>query len=216
MSRRVKNRQGKQTTYPIKDPKEIKKCIAWYEMKMNEAKTEIKKKQAYRNKMLYLVGINTAFRGEDLIQLRVCDLIKGFISIKENKTGKHQHFKINKKLFEQIQEYVTYMKLKDNEYMFKGQKKKTTFNGVTSDVVRPLNRQRAYKIMQELASGVGIIYPFGLHSLRKTFAYQYFIKNKDLVTLAKMLNHTSTDTTTRYIMLENEETEKEREGFYIG
>lgn len=38
--------------------------------------------------MLFLIGFNTAFRAEDLLQLRVKDVIKGFVSIKENKTKK--------------------------------------------------------------------------------------------------------------------------------
>ncbi len=62
--------------------------------------------------MLFLIGFNTAFRAEDLLQLKVKDIEKGYVSIKENKTGKWQHFRMNKDLHNEIMQYVEKIQIK--------------------------------------------------------------------------------------------------------
>ena len=61
--------------------------------------------------MLVHIGLNTAFRAEDLLQLRVIDVYKGYIQIKENKTGKMQNFKMNKQLHQDVLAYIDKYKL---------------------------------------------------------------------------------------------------------
>ena len=90
--------------------------------KREQAKSEVKRYQADRNWMLCLVGFNTAFRAEDLLQLRVTDVIKGYMSIKENKTGKMQNFRMNKDFHQDIMNYVARNNLTQYDYMFMGQK----------------------------------------------------------------------------------------------
>ena len=68
--------------------------------------------------MLVLIGFNTAFRAEDLLQLKVKDLVHGHVCIKENKTGKTQVFNLRKELLEIIRDYVSRNKLTDYDYMF--------------------------------------------------------------------------------------------------
>ena len=95
-TRRIKYFGGQQETLPIKNEKQLKTVMIYLIQKKEHAKTKIKYYLAYRNYMLFLIGFNTAFRAEDLLQLRVKDVFKGFISIKENKTGKVQNFRMNK------------------------------------------------------------------------------------------------------------------------
>ena len=106
MSRRIKHvygqKEGKKKTLPVKDPRVITRIFDYLIQEKEHAKTKIKEYQAYRNYMIFLIGFNTAFRAEDLLQLRVIDVEKGYISIKENKTGKTQNFRMNKQLHEQI------------------------------------------------------------------------------------------------------------------
>ena len=180
--------------------------------KIQRTKTNIKKYQADRNYIMILIGLNTAFRAEDLLQLRVVDVIKGYISIKENKTGKTQNFRMKKELHEDIQNYISKYKLLDYDYMFRGQKKKV--NGKA--YIYPITRQMGYKIVNDSGKAVGIDFVFGLHSLRKTFGYQYINNGGNILTLMKMYNHSSTIETQMYVMWGNEDAEEDRTKIYIG
>ena len=124
--RRIKSTGGKKPTLPIKDEKLLKRVMDYLQFECDHAKSKIKKYQADRNRMLFLIGFNTAFRAEDLLQLKVSDVEKGYVSIKENKTKKWQHFRMNKQLHEDIMKYVNKYNLKINDYLFMGQKKKDT------------------------------------------------------------------------------------------
>ena len=122
MARRIKYFAGQKETQPIKDKKQLQDLLYSLLNKIDKAKSEVKVYQAYRNYMLVLVGLNTAFRAEDLLQLRVCDL-NGYISIKENKTGKMQNFKMNKDFKAEVDKYVQRFNLGRYEYMLWDKKK---------------------------------------------------------------------------------------------
>ena len=216
MPRRIKKFGGQEQTLPIKDKKLLDRVMDYLLHEIDHAKTDIKQQQAYRNYMLFLIGFNTAFRAEDLLQLRVSDVEKGYISIKENKTGKFQHFKMNKQLHDEILKYIEKYELKTNDYLFMGQKKKDTYKGVTRKVIYPITRQNTRLIFKKVSEATGINFKFGLHSLRKTFGYFYISNGGNLLTLQKMYNHESPDITLFYVMWNKEDAEREREAVFIG
>lgn len=211
MARRIKYFAGQKETQPIKDKKQLQNLLYSLLNKIDKAKSEVKKYQAYRNYMLVLVGLNTAFRAEDLLQLRVCDL-NGYISIKENKTGKMQNFKMNKEFKAEVDKYVERFNLGRYEYMFMGQK--TIVDG--KPYALPINRQQGHRIVSQAGKAIGIQFVFGLHSLRKTFGYQYINNGGQILTLMKMYNHDSPDVTLRYVCWGRDDAEKARESTYLG
>jgi integrase len=212
MSRRIKHYGGQHETKPIKSDRELAALYDYFYKKCDEAKTPVKKYQADRNLMLIHVGLNTAFRAEDLLQLRVCDVEKGYVSIKENKTGKMQNFRMTKELHEDILEYVAKYNLKSHDYMFRGQQK--FFNGRA--YVYPITRKMAWVIVSNAGKAIGLPYTFGVHSLRKTFGYQYIKHGGKPLTLMKMYNHDSIDVTQLYVCWGKEDAEHDRNNFYIG
>ena len=211
MARRIKYFAGQKETQPIKDVKQLQSLLYYLLSKVDKAKSDVKKYQADRNYMLVLVGLNTAFRAEDLLQLRVIDL-NGYVSIKENKTGKMQNFKMNKEFQKEVDAYVERWQLSKYDYMFLGQKK--IVNGQKYNL--PINRQQGHRIVSRAGDEIGIKFVFGLHSLRKTFGYQYINRGGNVLTLMKMYNHDSPDVTLRYVCWGKEDAEKERENTYIG
>lgn len=215
-TRRIKYFGGQQATLPIKSEKQLNSVLVYLNYLKEHASTKNKYYLAYRNYMLFLIGFNTAFRAEDLLQLRVADVEKGFVSIKENKTGKVQNFRMNKLLHEQILEYINEFSLKKNDYLFMGQKKKDTYKGKHWKVIYPITRQNARNICKDVADAVGINFKFGLHSLRKTFGYMYIKNGGNVLTLMKMYNHYAPDVTLLYVMWGNEDAENDRESTYIG
>mgnify|MGYP004464338661 FL=1 len=217
MVRRIKMSGGKNKTLPIKDEKILKRVMDYLRYQASIAKTPIKKYQADRNYMLFLIGFNTAFRAEDLLQLKVKDVEKGYVSIKENKTGKWQHFRMNKKLHEEIMEYVDKYKLNSNSYLFMGQKKKDTYNGITKEIIYPITRQNCRQVIfDKVNKACGIDFCFELHSLRKTFGYQWIKNGGKLVTLQKMYNHDDPSVTMFYVMWDINDVDEERASIYIG
>ena len=211
MARRIKYFGGQKETQPIKDQRQLQELLYYLLNQIDKAKTEVKQYQAYRNYMLVLIGLNTAFRAEDLLQLRVCDL-NGYISIKENKTGKMQNFKMNKDFKAEIDKYVERWNLGRYDYMFLGQKK--IVDG--KKYIYPINRQQGHRIVSQAGKAIGINFVFGLHSLRKTFGYQFVNNGGNVLTLMKMYNHDSPDVTLRYVCWGRDDAEKAREDTYIG
>ncbi len=216
MARRIKTFGGQKETLPIKDARLLQEFMLHLLRKYEHAKTPARKYQADRNYMLALIGFNTAFRAEDLLQLRVSDVIDGYIHIKENKTGKMQNFKMNNKLHEDILGYVERNNLTRSDYLFMGQKKFQTYKDKKYPVIYPLTRQQGRNIISKAGKEIGIYFVFGLHSLRKTFGYHYIKNGGKPDTLMKMYNHEDYDYTKRYVHWGIEDAEKDREAVYLG
>lgn len=210
--RRIKSFGGQHQTLPIKDEKVLKNFMYRLKIKYENARTPVKKYQADRNYMMCLVGFNTAFRAEDLLQLRVCDLNKGYVHITENKTGKVQNFKMNRKLKEEILAYIKRNNLCEYDYMFLGQKKYQD----GKEYHYPITRQRAYRIISKTAKEVGIGFTFGIHSLRKTFGYMYIKNGGKPETLMKMYNHDDYNVTMLYVCWGKDDAEHDRASIFLG
>lgn len=210
--RRIKTFGGQHHTLPIKDERMLQNFMYHLLNKRDKAKSDVKRYQADRNWMLCLIGFNTAFRAEDLLQLRVIDINDGYVHIKENKTGKMQNFRMNKQLKKEIIEYVDRNELGDYDYMFLGQKKYQ--NG--KSYALPITREQAYRIVSKTAKEVGIGFTFGIHSLRKTFGYMYIKNGGKPETLMKMYNHDDYNVTMLYVCWGKDDAEHDRESTFIG
>ncbi len=210
--RRIKTFKGQHQTLPIKDERMLEAFMYHLLNKYEKAKTPVKKYQADRNWMMCLVGFNTAFRAEDLLQLRVLDLKYGWIHIKENKTGKMQNYKMNKNLKKEILSYIERNHLTDSDYMFLGQKKYQDHK----PYIYPITRQQAHAIVSRNAKEIGIGFTFGLHSLRKTFGYMYIKNGGKPETLMKMYNHDDYNVTMLYVCWGKDDAEHDREATFIG
>lgn len=198
---------GVQTKFPIKEHEEIDQLLTWFEKKRDTATSESKRYQYDRDYFFFLLGINFAFRTQDLLKLKVRDLENGNVTLRENKTGKIQHFKMHKELFNEYLEYVERNKITRNEYLFSSQ----CANGI-----KPVTRQQMNNRLLMAAKANRINNHLSCYTLRKTFAYQYLKNKGSIETLRKLLNHTSTSVTALYACWDNDDIENERRSFYIG
>ena len=171
-----------QEVEPIKNIKDINKIRQYLYGKENK-----------RDYCIFVVGINVGLRAGDLLSLKINDITDGNIifdtvTIKEQKTGKTRNFALNKNAKESIKIYLNSLTDYDFEdYLFKSRK-----GGHLG--VRPLHH-----IIKTLTKDLGIKGNFGTHTLRKTMAYHRYINNVPLETLQKLLNHSSSAITLRYI-----------------
>ena len=175
---------------PIRDVEKIKKM------------KDILMKQDYRDYLLFGVGINTGFRISDILQLKVKDVKdKTHIEITEEKTGKTKRQFING-IKEDIDKYITGMA--DHEYLFQSRK----------GTNKPISRVQAYRVLKKAAEKLGIE-KVGTHTLRKTFGYHHYQRNKDVAILQKLFNHSSPSITLEYIGISQDEQDQSMKDFYL-
>lgn len=183
-----------QEVEPIKSLKDIQKVKQYLAGKDNK-----------RDYMLFVVGINVGLRAGDLLQLRVKDILSNgkiddSVKLKEDKTDKYREFTLNNSAKDAIRVYLDSIKgYSPDDYLFKS----------TKGDNNPLTVESAHKIIKTLLRDLNIKGNYGTHTLRKTFAYHTYTNNiKDnpaiLDTLQKMLNHSSTSVTLRYIGITKE------------
>ena len=149
----------------------------------------------YRERVLFVLGINSGLRISDLLNLRWKDVSGSAVAIKEQKTGKVKRFPLNAACVEALKSIP---RGEPKEYIFVS---KSNRNGGES---KPWTRQYIWHVLNEAAKAVGLE-EIGTHTLRKTFAYHVFATSKNLTLVQKLLNHSSPATTLRYIGIEQEE-----------
>lgn len=165
-----------------------------------------------RNLMLFLLGVATGYRTQDLVNLTIGDIKEAINNnkfiIQEQKqynawkTHMRKYPKSNKKkpppretpignnLKKVLKEYV---KNKANsEYAFKSNKGNSYIT------------QKAYsKILTKVGSELGLKNISG-HSMRKTYAHRLYEATKDVEYVRIALGHTNIETTKRYLGLNHE------------
>lgn len=171
--------------------------------KIEEMKKKLMKKN-YRDYLLFLVGINTGLRISDILKLKVGDVKnKVHIYINEEKTNKEKKVIINSKLREEFKNYIT-EDMEEKEYLFKSREGNN----------KPISRVQAYRILKKVADEIGLE-KCGTHTLRKTFGYHHYQRNKDVALLQDLFNHSSPSTTLRYIGINQDIMDKSLENFSL-
>lgn len=165
---------------------------------INKIKQYLLGKKNKRDYCIFVVGINIGLRAGDLLSLKISDvtdrkIIFDEVTIKEQKTDKKKTFTLNKSAKEAIKLYLdTLSNIDLNDYLFKS--RKGEYLGV-----RPLHH-----IIKSTLKELGIKGNYGTHSLRKTMAFHRYQNNVPLETLQKILNHSSSAITLRYIGITKE------------
>lgn len=158
----------------------------------------------YRNFVFLTLGVNVGARAEDLLQLTLRNIRGGYFYTSEFKTGKKQDFMLNRETTEIVEAFAEFMKLDNKDYIFRSRQGKN----------RPLTRQQAYNMIVKLKRMLGIKYPIGCHSLRKSMARYIYDDTGDVITVMKMLNHSDPNETLQYICMEGDRMVKARQKFY--
>jgi integrase len=181
-----------QEVEPLKNVKDIEKV-----------KQYLIGKKCKRDYVLFVVGCNVGLRAGDLLKIRIKDVFHGdrvceAVRIVEQKTDKVRLFDLNKSAKEAIKLYLgTLKEINPDDFLFKSKK---------SDA---LAVESAHKIIKTTLRELNIKGNYGTHTLRKTFAYHVYINNirsnpRIIETLQKILNHSSSAITLRYIGITKE------------
>ena len=164
------------------------------------------KKEKYVILGLINIGVNVALRYSDLSELKFEDITyENTIKLFEEKTNKKKEVKLN--------EYYHNLKIKNwkKGYIFKSLSR----NILSKNIDRNLTIQSFNRYLKEAQRELKISYNIGSHSLRKTWGKFYYEKYKDIATVMKILNHSSIESTLRYIGIDRKRLHKIYEDFII-
>ena len=174
--------------------------------KIAQIKNLLRGQVRFRDLLLFVVGINTALRISDLLELQVGHFVdeQGHIRqrfwIKEQKRGKRQEVVINESIREAWEEYLAaYPGIgeKPGNFVF--------FNPKNNDYAHPIKRGQSWKFITSICREVGLHGNFGTHSLRKTWGYHARMSGVDLALIMHKLNHNSIAYTKRYLGVTDDE-----------
>lgn len=144
-----------------------------------------------RNYILFMVGLYTALRISDILRIRVEDIQKDYLNIREKKTSKFRRVYLNPDLRKALKNYIA--DKEPHEYLIRSREGGNN----------PISRAMAYMILKEVAQAVGLD-SIGTHSMRKTFGYWVYKDTKDVAALQKLFNHSNPEETLRYIGIEQD------------
>ena len=180
------------TVDPIRDKNDIRKIKS------------ILLSRNYRDYLFFEVGINTGLRISDILKLKVSDIRgKYYIELKEQKTGQLKKFRMNSVLRAELENYI--ISKNDDSYLFESFR--TSGN--------PLERTRAYGILNQAAKVAKLKIKIGTHTMRKTFGFHFYQQTKDIAMLQVLFNHSSPSVTLRYIGIDQNILDRAMEKFIL-
>ena len=158
-----------------------------------------------RNYLLIKIGLNTALRISDILNLKWNDIydfrkerMKQYLEIKEKKTGKFTRIYINNNIKEAALEFLKAERENIAEYgdtyIFRGRKDDA-----------PLSRVQAWRIVKKAGDGIGLEGVISPHSLRKTFGYYVYKHGANQTLLVCVFNHSTFNVTKRYLGIDQDE-----------
>lgn len=208
-----KTRCNKQTgksseVYAFRTEEELKAVYSVLDNRIESTTNNEDRQIAYRNKLLFVLGIHLGIRASDLRTLRWSFFFdndgnfKECYTIQPKKQKKYNKFVtlfFNDTTKKAIMNYLSVYPYKNvNDLLFKSREGTDSIKEAT-----------IWNIIDKVAKEAGIKQNIGSHSLRKTFGYWIWHnaqdKNKALVILMRIFGHSDTATTAKYIGITTDE-----------
>jgi integrase len=167
-----------------------------------KSRKQINKMKAYlqlhstRDYCLFLLGINTGIKLQELLHLRVSEVTCSGDEIDEFLTLPHYcntPIYLNAPIRSALKRYIHEQSLEQADYLFKSRK-----------TGEPITRQQAYRILNAAAKEAGIEEPVGMTTLRKTFGYHAYTKGIAISLIQKRLQHASPSETLQFIGIDRQ------------
>lgn len=175
-------------------------CIAVEPIKSLRAIATIKKLLADspRNYALFVVGINTALRGCDLLSLTAGE-VRAILADpdgaakRERKTGKTRRLTANGAVRRAMTGLLATRNFADEERVFQGQR-------------GPITKQYLWALVKGWCGAINLPGHYGAHTLRKTWGYHQRVTfGVDIPTLMEIFGHASQRQTLTYLCIQPEE-----------
>jgi integrase len=176
-------KQNKGTTYDVQPLRTVEE--------INEMKWSLLRNCSERDYFLFVFGINTGLRVSDILPLKVEDIRgKSHVLVVQKKNGKPRRIQL-KQLANEIDAYTKGMD--GSSYLFPSRK---------GD--KPISETQAYRALVKAGEGIDRT-DIGTHTMRKTFGYHHYKRNKDIAILQEIFSHSAPSITKRYIGITQDE-----------
>ena len=184
------------TTQPIRKNEEIE-CLKEYFLKKGEI----------RNYALITMGMNTALRISDLLELCWKDVwnysrncFKQYLSLEEKKTQKRQIIYLNSACIDGLNLLKNESEGRTDAeyYLFQSRMKGNNHIG----------RNRAYVLITKAWKELGYEGCISCHSLRKTFGYHAWESGVPPAVIMNIYNHSSMEITKRYLSIDQDDKDR--------
>lgn len=181
------------TTQPIRKNEEIESLKEYF---LNKGEV--------RNYVLITMGINTALRISDLLELCWKDVwnysincFRKHLIIEEKKTKKEQIIYLNEACIDSLQllKEQSDSSINAEWYLFQS---RVGHN-------RHIGRNRAYALIKHAWDDLGYEGNISCHSLRKTFGYHAWQNGVSPAIIMTIYNHSSMEITKRYLAIEQDD-----------
>jgi integrase len=158
---------------------------------------------------LWAIGLNVALRIGDLLSITMADaalaLDRGYLGIKEQKTGKLRDIKLNTTAKARIQQRLS--SCPSDIYLF--QAHSNNLRGRT----KALSRQVVYAAFRKVGDSMGL--KMGTHTMRKSLGYAMHSAGSPIELIARTLNHSNPAVTMAYIGLNKQAVDDAMDKFEI-
>lgn len=185
------------TTQPIRNPELLQNFKNFYQFQSPNP----------RNYTLCIMGLNTALRITDILNLKWKDIYdfeqKSFrphLCVTEKKTGKRNIIAINHAVVDAMETLLKELKKmpEKEDFIFSSRKGNNL----------PISRCQAYRIIKNAAYQTGMKQHISCHSLRKTFGYYAWQQGIPPALIMTIYNHSSYQITKRYLGIEQDDKDK--------
>lgn len=180
------------TTQPIRNTEQLKLFKDYYRSQ----------KPNSRNHMLIILGLNSALRISDILNLTYGDVYdyqkmqwKSHLVVTEQKTGKQNRIYMNQEIRSTLEAYTNPSKMNASSWLFISQKQDS----------RPLSRYQAYRIIKKAGAYANLTENISCHSLRKTFGYHAWKQGVQPALLMNIYNHSAYQITKRYLCIDQDD-----------
>lgn len=181
------------TTQPIRKKESLERFMDYY----------LTQHPVPRNYALITLGLHTALRISDILQLRWIDVYdfkqkcyRNHLYIQEKKTGKRTVIALNQHVITALEDLKKERQnATPSDYIF-------TKN---TDYTTPLCRSSAFRIIKHAADESLHEEHISCHSLRKTFGYHAWKQGTQPALLMDIYNHSSYNVTKKYLGIEQDE-----------
>ena len=188
----------------LKSQKQIKETYTEDELEKLLKKPNLKKCNftEYRNWVMANYFLATGNRLRTVINIKIghLDFDNYLILLGKTKNGRQQLIPMSKSLADILQEYLSYRKGSDDDYLF------CTMHG------EQLTRDGTVSLMRKYNLNRGVE-KTSIHMYRHTFAKNWILNGGDIFRLQKILGHSSMDMVKNYVEMFDEDLKKDFESF---